>query len=34
MSVVMTHRPTAYAPYFFDLHGTLVAIENDEIYSG
>ena len=29
---VINHRPTAYATYFFDLGGTLVAIENDEIY--
>jgi D-glycero-D-manno-heptose 1,7-bisphosphate phosphatase len=26
------NRPTAYDAYFFDLGGTLVAIENDEIY--
>ena len=28
----MDTRPTAYDAYFFDLGGTLVAIENDEIY--
>jgi D-glycero-D-manno-heptose 1,7-bisphosphate phosphatase len=28
----MDRRPLAYEAYFFDLGGTLVAIENDEIY--
>ena len=28
----MDRRTLAYEAYFFDLGGTLVAIENDEIY--
>ena len=28
----MDSRPLAYDAYFFDLGGTPVAIENDEIY--